>query len=233
MSTIEYRVEQKYLVSDWDLTLIAARLKAIMPQDDHQEGDCYEVRSIYLDDYWNTCMDENEDGLDGRKKYRIRTYDTPNAALRLEIKEKYRGYTKKTACDLDRESYDKLLSGGLEFSDDPVKNALLLQMRCRKLEPKIAVVYQRTAFTHPMGNVRITFDRNIMVSRELDSFFDPHVSGLIPVLPAGMHILEIKYDELLPDFIFRQLDIGKLRQTAFSKYYLGRLAVNGTFPVDK
>ena len=235
MSTIEYRVEQKYLVSDLDLALIAGRLKAVMAADIHQDGDCYEVRSIYLDDAWDSCMDENEDGVDDRKKYRIRTYDTPNAPLRLEIKEKYRGYTKKSSSILDQDTYERILSGDnwLEFGNDPVRNQLLLQMRCRKMEPKVAIVYERTAFVHPAGNVRITFDRNIMASRDLASFMDPHVSGLIPVLPAGMHVLEVKYDEILPDVIAEQLEIGKLRQTAFSKYYLGRLAVNGEFPIEK
>lgn len=234
MSTIEYRVEQKYLVSDLDLALIAGRLKAVMAQDSHQDGDCYEVRSIYFDDIWDNCMEENEDGVDNRKKYRIRTYDTPGAPLRLEIKEKNRGFTKKSASILDQNTYEAILSGGdVSFGGDPVMNQLLLQMRCRKLQPKIAVVYQRTAFVYPTGNVRITFDRNIMATRNLDSFMDPHMSGLMPVLPAGMHVLEVKYDELLPDVIAGQLEIGKLRQTAFSKYYLGRLAVNGEFPVGK
>ena len=235
MSTIKYRVEQKYLVSDLDIALIAGRLNAVMEADIHQDGDCYEVRSIYLDDVWNSCMDENEDGVDDRKKYRIRTYDTPDAPVRLEIKEKYRGYTKKSGTILDQETYESILSGDgfPEFGSDPVMNQLLLQMRCRKLEPKVAVVYQRTAYVCPTGNVRITFDRNIMASRDLDSFLDPHVGGLVPVLPAGMHVLEVKYDELLPDVIAGQLEIGKLRQTAFSKYYLGRLAVNGEFPIGK
>ena len=234
MSTIEYRVEQKYLVSDLDLALIAGRLKAVMAQDSHQDGDCYEVRSIYFDDIWDNCMEENEDGVDNRKKYRIRTYDTPGAPLRLEIKEKNRGFTQKSASILDQNTYEAILSGGdVSFGGDPVMNQLLLHMRCRKLQPKIAVVYQRTAFVYPTGNVRITFDRNIMATRNLDSFMDPHMSGLMPVLPAGMHVLEVKYDELLPDVIAGQLEIGKLRQTAFSKYYLGRLAVNGEFPVGK
>ena len=56
---------------------------------------------------------------------------------------------------------------------------------------------------------------------------------MTPVLPAGMHVLEVKYDEFLPDVIARQLEIGKLRKTAFSKYYLGRLAIAGEFPVDR
>lgn len=235
MSTIEYRVEQKYLVSDLDLALIAGRLNAVMEADIHQDGDCYEVRSIYLDDIWDSCMNENEDGVDDRKKYRIRTYDTPGAPLRLEIKEKYRGVTKKSSAILNQETYEGILSGENlpEFGSDPVMNQLLLQMRCQKLQPKIAVVYQRTAFVYPTGNVRITFDRNIMATRDLSSFLDPHVSGLVPVLPTGMHVLEVKYDELLPDVIAGQLEIGKLRQTAFSKYYLGRLAVNGEFPIGK
>ena len=234
MSTIEYRVEQKYLVSDLDLALIAGRLNAVMEADIHQDGDCYEVRSIYFDDAFDSCMEENEDGVDNRKKYRIRTYDTPGAPLRLEIKEKNRGFTKKSASILDQNTYEAILSGGdVSFGGDPVMNQLLLQMRCRKLQPKIAVVYQRTAFVYPTGHVRITFDRNIMATRNLDSFRDPHMSGRMPVLPAGMHVLEVKYDELLPDVIVGQLEIGKLRQTAFSKYYLGRLAVNGEFPVGK
>ena len=54
-----------------------------------------------------------------------------------------------------------------------------------------------------------------------------------PVLPAGLHVLEVKYDEFLPDVIAQQLEIGKLRKTAFSKYYLGRLAVQGEFPVER
>jgi len=234
VSTIEYRVEQKYLVSDMQLATIADRLNALMQTDTHQVGNCYEVRSIYLDDFYNSCMDENENGVDDRKKYRIRTYDTPNAPLRLEIKEKLRGFTKKSAAMLNREAYGALLSGEmLPFGEDAVMNQLLLQMRVHRLEPKITVVYQRTAYVHPAGNVRITFDRNIMATRDVDSFFEPHMAGLVPVLPAGMHVLEVKYDEFLPDLVSRQLETGKLRRTAFSKYYLGRLAVNGEFLIEK
>ena len=45
----------------------------------------------------------------------------------------------------------------------------------------------------------------------------------------GILGLEVKYDEVLPFTIAEQLEIGKLRQTAFSKYYLGRKAVIGAF----
>lgn len=233
MNIIEYRVENKYLVSELELAVLSQRLTGLMQQDIHQDGDCYEVRSVYFDDAWDSCMDENEAGVDFRKKYRIRTYDPVSAPLHLEIKEKQKGLTQKAVCRLSREEFDSLMAGGgdLDFGGKKPLNQMLLQMRCRGLTPKIIVAYERTAFVHPTGNVRITLDREIMASRECESFFDGHISGLIPVLPTGMQVLEVKYDEFLPDVIARQLEIGKLRQTAFSKYYLGRLAVNGEFPV--
>jgi SPX domain protein involved in polyphosphate accumulation len=233
VSNIEFRVENKYLVSNLELAVIAKRLSAVMQQDIHQTGDCYEIRSIYFDDAWDRCMDENDAGIDCRQKYRIRTYGSENAPINLEIKAKQNGLTKKTACTLSHSQYERILDGGndLEFGDKKPLNQLLLQMRCAKMQPKIIIAYERTAFVHPIGNVRITFDRNIMASRNCASFLEPRIEELVPILPVGMHVLEVKYDEYLPDVIARQLQTGKLQQTAFSKYYLGRLAVNGEFPI--
>ena len=41
-------------------------------------------------------------------------------------------------------------------------------------------------------------------------------------MPPGMHLMEVKFDEYLPDFIYRSLNLGILRQTAYLKYYLCR-----------
>lgn len=232
---MDYRVEQKFLVTDADLALLRARLGPVMGQDVHQDGDCYEIRSVYFDDLRDSCLEENESGVDERRKYRIRTYGAEGGLIRLEIKEKRRGLTHKDSCALGREEAEEALTGRLPFAPDgrSVLNLLKVNARAAGLRPKAVIVYERTAFVYPAGNVRITFDRNIMASRQVDGFFDRHVPGLVPVLPAGMHVLEVKYDELLPDFIARQLEIGSLRQTAFSKYYLGRLAVQGEFPIDR
>lgn len=222
-------------MTDADLTLLAARLRNVMSQDIHQEGDCYEIRSLYFDDAWDRCLNENEAGVDQREKYRIRTYDPASGVIHLEIKEKNRGLTKKRSCDLSREECLTLMDGELPLTVDgraPL-NCLKVQMRCARMAPKVIIAYERTAFVHPSGNVRITFDRNIMASRCCDEFLEGRVSGMTPVLPAGMHVLEVKYDEFLPDVIAQQLEIGKLRKTAFSKYYLGRLALEGSFPIDR
>lgn len=229
MRTIEYRVENKYLISDYELTVIAHRLKGLMEYDSHQQEGRYEIRSVYFDDIFDACLDENDAGVDSRRKYRIRSYGPDFSLIRLEIKEKESGFTRKRSCKISAEEYELLLTGANElgFGDRGALNEFVFQSRCRGLRPKTLIKYERTAFVYPSGNVRITFDRNITASRGYDDFFKRHVGGLVPVLPAGMHVLEVKYDELLPDAIAQLLETGKLQKTAFSKYYLGRLAVNG------
>lgn len=231
---MEYRVENKYLVSDAELALLSARLKTVMSADIHQDGDCYQIRSLYFDDISDSCMDENDSGVDQRQKYRIRIYDPTASRMHLEIKEKVRGLTKKTACTVTRDECRQIMDGSLPLTLDERKplNLLKMQMRCACMQPKVIIAYERTAFVHPTGNVRITFDRNISASRCVDDFLEGQVPSMVPILPARMHVLEVKFDELLPDFIAEVLELGNLRQTAFSKYYLGRLAVQGDFPID-
>lgn len=230
---MDYRVENKYLVSDADIAVLEGRLKTVMEPDSHQIGSCYEIRSVYFDDLLDNGMAENDAGLDCRRKYRIRMYDPAADVIHLEIKEKTAGLTRKTSCSLSREESNRILAGDsrLRFDSRAPLNKLLLQMRCSKMEPRAIIAYERTAYVHTTGNVRITFDRNIQASKYCGDFFEEQISGMTPVLPAGIHVLEVKYDELLPDHIAQQLEIGRLRQTAFSKYYLGRLAIMGEFPI--
>lgn len=227
MTEIDYRLENKYLVSDAQLLILKKRLSMVMNQDIHQQGEYYEVRSVYFDDFRNSAMMDNDSGTDQRAKYRIRTYYPGLSELKLEIKEKEKGYNKKLSCKITKDEYYKIIKGEINFPFDSRKplNRLLLNMKCLKMEPKVIISYERTAFVHPSGNVRVTFDRNITASKYIGSFFEEKALVRVPVLPKGMHILEVKYDEFLPDAIAKQLEIGKLNQTAFSKYYLGRIAL--------
>lgn len=227
----DYRVENKYLVSDADITVLRHRLAPIMAQDKNQTGGSYEIRSVYFDDLLDSCMQENDSGVDDRRKYRVRSYGPEFSLLRLEIKEKLFGFTRKRSCPLSAEELSQLFEDaqGFPFGERPALNELLLKARCDLMQPKVLIKYERSAYVYPSGNVRITFDRNISASRNWQAFHSDCVSGSVPVLPRGMHIMEVKYDEFLPEHIARQLETGKLQKTTFSKYYLGRLAVNNEF----
>lgn len=83
------------------------------------------------------------------------------------------------------------------------------------------VEYERVPYVYPLGNVRITMDENISASNRTELFLEKQIP-LRPVLEAGQHVLEVKYDEYLPDYIYRTVQLENLRLTAFSKYYLCR-----------
>ena len=214
-----------------DIALIRARLRSVMQQDIHQQGDAYLIRSLYFDDFDDNCLDENEAGVDLRHKYRIRLYDPAAQDMRLEIKSKVSGLTHKTSSRITRQECAQMMQGRAPAAFDSRKalSDMRVQMLTRLMRPRAIIEYERCAFVYPAGNVRITFDRNITASRACGDFLKDTVSCRMPLLPQGMHVLEVKYDELLPDYIAQLLEIRKLQQSAFSKYYLGRLAICGEF----
>ncbi len=222
---LKYRNELKYLVSQGEIEMIRHRIQGIMQQDKHQIGDGYNIRSLYFDDYDNSCMLENEAGVDERRKYRLRIYNHAASRISLEIKSKKRGFTNKRSCFIDQEHCQSYLEEELFTVSDNmpgVMKELEIERRLRLMKPACIVEYERTAYVYPLGNVRITFDKNISMSFQTKQFLEENIM-LRPVLPSGQHILEVKYDDFLPDYIAQVLETEFLQRTAFSKYYLSRV----------
>lgn len=221
---MDYRHELKFLVTDAQLSLIEFGLKPLMKQDVHQDGKAYTIRSLYFDDFHDSCMRENEDGIDNRKKYRIRIYNGESSVIKLEKKMKYRGMTKKVGAVLSIEECRTYMVGqtpALTAADADLKKELYAQIKGNGMHPVCIVEYERCAFVEPVGNVRVTFDRNISGCDRCTDFLDKEIP-LIPLLPKGQHVLEVKYDELLPEYIAEVLNLGVLQRTSFSKYYYAR-----------
>ena len=109
----------------------------------------------------------------------------------------------------------------LKAEDGLVKKKLYALVLLRRMHPVQIVEYDRIPFVEESGNVRITFDKNIVGTSEINTFFDEIIPG-IPLLPTGQHILEVKYDEFLPDYIKQILNEVHVTKTAFSKYYYAR-----------
>lgn len=226
---VKYRHEYKYLVSAGDLTVLKNRLDRLVTPDSHvDESGRYEIRSVYFDDYRDTCFYQNEAGEDPRAKFRIRIYNADDTRISLEKKSKRNGMTHKEQAMLTREQTERFLSGeGLSIGAEKLQEyppllqqfAVLYQMK--RLRPKVIVNYERVPFVCEQGNVRITFDQNISSSDRFDLFFEKELPKY-PILNAGEHVLEVKFDEFLPSYIRKQLETGHLRQTSFSKYYLCR-----------
>ena len=71
--------------------------------------------------------------------------------------------------------------------------------------------------------VRITIDYNISCSYDILNFFDKDIIR-IPLMEEGKSILEVKYNDFIPDFIRYGLQLN-LERVSFSKYGNGRLAL--------
>ena len=221
---IKFRHELKYPISAGQVQLLKNRMAHLIPLDSHAGAGGYTIRSLYFDDYDNRCFRENEDGTDPREKFRIRIYNHSADRITLECKRKERGKTHKTSCPLTVEQTRHLMAGKPLpdiAAQPPLLQKLTVQMLTRGLRPVVIVEYDRIPYVYKNGNVRITLDTNIASSTDIGSFLEETIRKR-PVMPAGQQLLEVKYDEYLPDFIYRSLQLHSLRQTAFSKYYICR-----------
>ena len=221
----KYRHELKYLISDAAIPMIRNRINHLLTLDSHVGSTgSYTIRSLYFDDYKNTSFYDNENGIDPKEKFRIRIYNHSTDRIMLECKRKERGKNLKTACPLTLEQTVQLMQGNVlpDIGNQPqLLQKLTMQMLTRGLKPVVIVEYERIPYVYPNGNVRVTLDTNISSSKAVLSFLDDVIPKR-PVMPLGQQLLEVKFDEFLPDYIYRNLQLENLQQTAFSKYYICR-----------
>lgn len=232
---MQYRVENKYLITEDKIAYLKTLLEGFASYDSNMDGDSYLIRSIYFDDLYNSCLLDNEGGNDHRSKFRIRTYNNDSSYINLERKSKRNRYTAKETIPLSTYEVSEICfsdrigafpsSSYKRLSDSPLLTRFYAELSLRGLSPVNIIEYERTAFVEPVGNVRITFDMNIGYTNEITSFFESSL-GCTPILPLGYHILEVKYDELLPDYLTDILRKVSLQKTMFSKYYYSRTPIN-------
>lgn len=221
----KFRHELKYQIDSKQLCTLKAQLPDLLQPDPHAgENGCYRIRSLYFDDFRNTFYYENENGTEPREKFRIRIYNGSADRIRLELKRKEGGMIHKRSCPLARDLAEQMVAGqpiAYDENMDPLLKKFYILQETRLLQPKVIVEYDRIPYVYPDGNVRVTLDMNICASTRVEDFLKPTVWGR-PIMPRGMHLLEAKYDQLMPDFIFRSLQNKKLKRVTFSKYYLCR-----------
>ncbi len=222
---LEYRNELKYVVSAQQIAVLKNRIRPLMALDAHAgENGKYTVRSVYFDDYKDTCYFENEDGTSPREKFRIRIYNADEREIHLELKRKERGKTHKDSCSLTVAQCQAFLEGkGMACMGPypPVLQKFILKYQSELYRPKVIVEYDREPYIYKAGNVRVTFDTGIRSSGHVGAFFKKDIFTR-PVMPIGYHLMEVKYDGFLPDAIYSSLQNGGLTQETFSKYYLCR-----------
>ncbi len=225
----KYRNEWKYIEKEAELLSVRERLVGILDYDVHAGKDGkYGIQSLYFDDYKDTCARDNVSGEGKRFKYRIRYYGDYAGKLWLEKKEKKNSGCHKEKCAISLEEYQNIMEGKVMDvfwgTEDHLLKAFCIDIVTKGFRPKAIISYQREAFVEPVANIRVTLDYNISASDEIGRFLNGDYFK-VPIMESKMHVLEVKFDEVFPSYIKAVLQADVRLQQSFSKYYLGRIAL--------
>lgn len=215
----DYRHEWKHPISYADMLILRQRLRAVMQPDQNAVDGRYFIRSLYFDTPSDTALREKLDGVSRREKFRIRCYNHDFSLIHLEKKSKLAGLGCKQSADLTVQQTQSILNGDLDWmrsSGQALVRELYSKMQTAQLRPKTIVDYTREPYVYAPGNVRVTVDYDIRTGLGCTDFLNPDC----PTVPAGDSpiILEVKWDEFLPDIIRSAIQLEGKRASAFSKY---------------
>ena len=221
---MKYRHEWKHEISFGDMLILRQRLSAVMKRDKHAEDGKYLIRSLYFDNASDKALKEKINGVNHREKFRIRYYNYDTSIIHLEKKSKINGLCLKESVPLSAKQVQAIIDGDYGFMVDsgvPLIQELYSKIMSQGLRPKTIVDYTREPFVFAAGNVRVTLDYNIRTGINCTDFLNPNCV----TVPAGEApiILEVKWDEYLPDIIRDAVQLESCRTGAFSKYAVCRI----------
>ena len=219
------RHELKYFIHPAEVEALRARLRPVLKMDSHcRGGKPYVIRSLYFDDIDDSAYFDKQAGVMNRDKYRIRIYRYSDAEIFLERKRKLGDLIQKSSVQITRRLCEQIIAGdprGLYKANNPLLKDAYVQMRTRLLRPSVIVDYEREAYLHPAQNVRITFDLKLRSGLSSFDLFNPNLATVCPH-DENTEILEIKFDNYLPDYISGLMAGTRAERSAISKYILCR-----------
>ena len=218
----KYRNEIKFVINKDSAEILKQKLAFLMDVDTNSitDDNSYLIRSLYFDDTYSNAYYEKMDGVEYRKKYRIRLYNNNTSFIRLECKYKHENKTSKDQILIDKSICDKIVNGNIEeldISKDNLLTKFVIDYRIRNLRPSIIVDYKRLAYTYPVSDVRVTFDSKIRSGRYNYNLYDETIETY-KVIDDNEVVLEVKFNEILPEQIAIVLSTVPMIRQAYSKF---------------
>ena len=215
--TVMQRVEWKYILSAEQTEFFRERLKG------HMEPDAYgltTIQSLYYDTPDRRLVRTSIEKPEFKEKIRLRAYGraTDASPVFLELKRKAFGIVYKRRVQATVPEVKRFFAGEPVLDEDGQIDREMIYFRdyYKKLEPACMILYDRTAYYEPDGDLRLTIDRNPRY--RIDALSFDHAPVGIPLLAPGDTILEIKVQDTIPLWLVRILSEGKIRRGSLSKY---------------
>lgn len=215
--TVMQRVEWKYILSAEQTAFFCERLKG------HMEPDAYgltTIASLYYDTPDKKLIRTSIEKPEFKEKIRLRAYGpaTDRTPVYLELKRKAYGIVYKRRVSATIPEAEQFFAGELNLDESGQIDREITYFRdyYRSLVPSCMILYDRTAYYEPDGDLRLTIDRNPRYRTDRLDFYGAPTG--IPLLKAGETILEIKVQDTIPLWLVRILSEGRIRRGSISKY---------------
>ena len=214
--SVMQRYELKYLLDGSQTDYLRRRLEG------HMEIDAFgltSIASLYYDTADSRLIRASLEKPVFKEKLRLRSYGLASEAspVYLELKRKYDGIVYKRRVQTTVSRAKRFLAGE-DFPGDGQIGRELAYFRDRypTLFPACLIIYDRTAYFEPNGDLRLTIDQDPRYRTEaLD--LTTSMEGT-PLLQDGWTILEVKVQGAMPLWLSGILSEGKIYKSSFSKY---------------
>ena len=215
--TVMKRYELKYLLNAKQTDFLRERLKGHMQVDQYGKTS---IASLYYDTPTYQLIRTSVEKPPFKEKIRLRSYGiaTDKSPVFLELKRKAYGIVYKRRVETTIPLVHKFFSGEGDICSPGQINREITVFRdyYKTLVPACLIIYDRTAYFEPDGDLRLTIDENPRY-RVKDLTLTKSMDG-ISLLGAGWTILEIKVQEAMPLWLADILSKGEIRKGSFSKY---------------
>ncbi len=219
------RKEKKYLIPLEAYYYLSLKLERIMQTDSHGKGDGYRVRSLYFDSLEDVDWQEKEDGLEVRRKIRLRNYGGNSPYAKLEMKQKQGDSQRKRSLLLPKDEAQALILGDtsvLLCHSEQLALESYYRMNQYCYRPKTIIEYRRKAFFAPENDIRVTFDWQVKGTEASHDIFDDDLLQYT-LLDPHLVILEVKFNGFLLSYIKDLLAEVDRSELSASKYCMGRM----------
>ena len=210
------RYELKYIITREQEAYLRAALEGHMQVD---RFGLTTIASLYYDTPDRRLVRASIERPQFKEKMRLRSYGlaTDDSPVFLELKRKCNGIVYKRRAQTTVPLAEWFLHGGKDICDGQICHEMTaFRDRYGNLEPACLILYDRTAFFEPGGDLRLTIDND---PRYRVEGLDLRLSTEgISLLPPGSSVLEIKVQGALPLWLCRILDGGRIYKSSFSKY---------------
>ena len=226
------RYELKYILSPAQTDFFREKVQGHMQVD---KFGLTSIASLYYDTPDYRLIRASLEKPPFKEKIRLRSYGiaTDDSPVFLELKRKAEGIVYKRRVQSTVPLVEKFFAGEGEICAGGQINRELTYFRdfYGVLVPSCLIIYDRTAYYEPEGDLRLTIDGNPRYrADDLDLRVSMEGASL---LPEGYSILEVKVQEAMPLWLTAILSEGRIYKTSFSKYgeayrqQLSRLPIPG------